>query len=167
METFYKYKTISVMWLTHLVNHGRHAESDTYKQHAHKQQQARRGDDSPAGSFRQILGVQPSPSSPHSPITICLLLSSLLTFTLPLSPLQRISTDLDVFNVRQFIEMAFQFFVLIVFILVIGSFHVEGDIIGIVAASYQDLSDKQPVRDVPRHAQFIKTLLHGQMCVNM
>jgi hypothetical protein len=57
--------------------------------------------------------------------------------------------------------MAFQVFLLIVLILVLGSFHVEGDIIGIVAASYQDLSDKQPVRDVARHAQFFKTTLHG------
>jgi hypothetical protein len=60
--------------------------------------------------------------------------------------------------------VTFQFFLLIV--LVLGSFHVEGDIIGIVAASYQDLSDKQPVRDVPCHAKFIKMILHGYMCFN-
>jgi len=164
-ETCYKYKhkEINVMWLTHLVNHGCHAESDTYKQHAHQQQQTCRGDDGPAGSFRQILGLQPTPSSPHSPITVGLFLSSLLTFTLPLSLSQRPSTDPNVFNVRQFIQMTFQFFLLIVLILVLGSFHVEGDIIGIVAASYQDLSDKQPVSDIPYHAKFIKMILRGYL----
>jgi hypothetical protein len=62
--------------------------------------------------------------------------------------------------------MTFQFFLLIVLILVLRSFHVEGDIIGIVAASYQDLSDKQPVRDVPCYAKFIKIILHGYICFN-
>jgi hypothetical protein len=62
--------------------------------------------------------------------------------------------------------MTFQFFLLVVLVLILGSFHVEGDIIGIVAASYQDLSDKQPVRDVPCHAKFIKMILHVYICFN-
>ena len=115
--------------LTHLIDDGRHAERHPHQQDAHEQQQARCGNDGPASTFREILGVQPSPASnsPNSCLSFNLLLSSLLALSLSLSSLQGSSSFLEVLQ------------------LLLASLHVEGDVIGIVVARHQDLSDKQSV----------------------
>jgi hypothetical protein len=50
--------------------------------------------------------------------------------------------------------------VLLLFFPLHGPLHVEGHVIGIVATTNQDLSDKQPMRDVPGHKKFTDKIRH-------